>query len=710
MKKIKLTFLAVASIFIISNATAQTQNRIGNWCATTQNAEQLKQNNPALIQQESSFRNQIKDYINNNPQTGAVSKTSPYIIPVVFHCITDNGAGYCSKASIDDQLLTLNEDFQRMNSDASNTRAQFLPYAMSMNIEFRLAHKDPNGNCTEGIVRTDSPLSTSCVPRDAVKAVSYWDSRKYFNIWVVNSIDPNGSPGIILGYAQIPWSGINTTYGIVIGNNYVSRTDRTLTHEMGHCFGLLHTFEGACGSSCQNSGDWVCDTPPSITATYGCATSQNTCANDATGSSVYSSNVVDKIENYMSYDACQNMFTLGQKTTMEFTLNSLSVSTGLDQLNTPANLAAAGVDNPYNPAICVPIADFSYDKEFICAGSSVTFTDDSYNATPTGWNWSFTGGTPSTSPSPNPTITYNTPGVYSVTNNPSTSAGTGSITKNSIITVSSLTAAYAGPVVDGFENTTQFSNDWWINNVGGGGFTWENNNAAAATGSRSVRIRNTFTGTDGLVDELVSPSFDLSTSAVKTMTFKVAYAKKNSASSDKMFVYTSIDCGATWSLKLPLVANTMTTAPDNTGSFIPSASQWAQKSIDLTSIGTSTNVRFKFKFTSGGGNDIYLDDINIGGSTVGIDDFNSIASFSVYPNPTNSSAQISFNLVTDVKNLSIKVRNAVGQEVTKVINGQSFTQGKYTLKIDEERKLSAGIYFVEFNADNNVQIQKLIVQ
>ena len=60
--------------------------------------------------------------------------------------------------------------------------------------------------------------------------------------------------------------------------------------------------------------------------------------------------------------------------------------------------------------------------------------------------------------------------------------------------------------------------------------------------------------------------------------------------------------------------------------------------------------------------------------------------------------------------LSIKVKNAVGQEVTSVINGQSFDSGKYTLKIDEQRQLSSGIYFIEFNADNNVKVQKLIVQ
>ena len=41
-----------------------------------------------------------------------------------------------------------------------------------------------------------------------------------------------------------------------------------LVHEMGHYFGLYHTFEGGCSNSdCTLSGDKVCDTPPDQTNT-----------------------------------------------------------------------------------------------------------------------------------------------------------------------------------------------------------------------------------------------------------------------------------------------------------------------------------------------------------------------------------------------------------------------------------------------------------
>jgi PKD repeat protein len=75
-----------------------------------------------------------------------------------------------------------------------------------------------------------------------------------------------------------------------------------------------------------------------------------------------------------------------------------------------------------------PTADFSASSTSIYAGDSIDFTDQSLN-TPTSWDWTFEGGTPGTSTEKNPTITYNTPGTYTVTLTVANSVGSDTETK-----------------------------------------------------------------------------------------------------------------------------------------------------------------------------------------------------------------------------------------------------------------------------------------
>jgi len=707
MKYFKLLLFVFTLLFILPNSQAQIEKQR---CGTDEHTSYLRNQDASLILKAQDLENYIESFKQiYNPSTQRLVNV---IIPVVVHNIThDGGQGYVSKQDIEAQINTLNEEYQRIQASASQTRAVWLPYVSTMNIEFRLAHIDPNGDCTEGIVRMESPysLSTSTNMAENVKSVSIWPTqgaRAYFNIWVIDQIEVDAQSGTyVAGYAQFPGSNNNGTYGVVMVDQNFGAGNSTLTHELGHCFDLLHTFNYG---SCNGGGDQCSDTPKVYESNFNCDPNRNTCTNFE---SFFGGDPIDQWENYMSYANCQNMFSLQQETRVMAIINNTNTNQGVAHLSNAGNLAATGTDNPYNPPICAPIADFEYTPGdgYICEGATVNFTDESYNAAATGWNWLFTGGTPNTSPVQNPTITYNTAGIYSVTHQPSTTAGTGNMTKTSIITVSSLVADFTGPIIDGYENTTQFNNDW-INVSGTDNYEWENTTNAAATGSRSIYISNFFTPTSASdVDFVISPSYDLSSSLDKTVTFKVAFAKKNSNSVDRLLVYYSLDCGETWQLKLPLTTNNLVTAPDHGNVFVPTSSEWVTKSMNFTAQGGATNIRFKFEFEGGGGNNIYIDDLNIGGVT-GVDEYDNIGSFNVYPNPTSSSATLSFSLTKAVDRLSVRIRNLLGQEVTNVINGQSFQAGKYTLNIDEEMKLTSGVYLIEFNTNNKSKTIKLIIQ
>jgi hypothetical protein len=694
----KITFFAFCGLFSFA---LLAQERTNNWCYTDQNSERLRQENPMLIQQNQELEELTKLY---SETSNSLAKKNTIIIPVVVHNITHSGGmGYVSKATIDAQIERLNIDFNRLNSDTSNTRALFKPHASSIDIEFRLAHLDPNGECTEGIVRKESPLSFN--GGDAVKAVSYWDSKKYFNIWVVDAINQNPDGSYVAGYAQFPGDGINNTYGVVCVNQNFSGYDRTLTHEIGHCFNLLHTFNyGYCGGS----GDNCSDTPPVIESFFDCDPNRNTCSNDGT---YYGGDVVDQFENYMSYASCQNMFTIQQVSRMMTVLNNTSTNYGLQQLWDTGNLATTGVSDPYNPnPICIPLdPDFTYTKQYLCEGDQVSFADlGTYNATPTAWDWTFTGGTPSTSTQASPTITYNSQGVYDVSYSPGTTAGWATPkVKSNLITVSSLTADYLIPFVEGFENTTTLANEWAIKTQSGQG--WQSTTSASYTGARSLMVNN-YLNSPGDITEVISPSYDLTTMASPKITYDWAFAKKVTGGNDQFIIYYSTDCGGSWTIKAVKAGTSMTTSSATNSSFVPSSiADWNSAVVDLSSLANETNVKFKFYFKNNGGNNFYLDNLNING-LVGVKETKQVNNLKVYPNPMNESASISFNLQNNVSSLTILVRDVLGKEVTRIVNNSKFSAGKYTLSIDKEKLLSSGLYFIEFNADNNVQIEKLIVK
>ncbi len=86
-----------------------------------------------------------------------------------------------------------------------------------------------------------------------------------------------------------------------------------------------------------------------------------------------------------------------------------------------------------------PLAEFSADATNIDEGQEVQFADNSTN-NPTGWQWTFEGGTPATSDEQNPAVTYAIEGVYDVSLTVSNSNGSDTKTITDYITVNHITA------------------------------------------------------------------------------------------------------------------------------------------------------------------------------------------------------------------------------------------------------------------------------
>ncbi len=255
-----------------------------------------------------------------------------YTVPVVFHIISKGEAvgssPNLSAALIQQQLLELNKNFANKTSS---------PYLVSADagIQFVLATTNMAGNTmaepgidrlnidTQNWTDYDSGWETSYID-ETVKPQSIWNPNNYINIWIVPSF--NRGTNTLLGYATFPLSsslpGLSSgetdqTCGVVVATSTIGSAfepgdcgngfglGKTLTHELGHFFGLRHIWGD---TDCGN--DFCDDTPVHFAQNRGTPShpKSNSCGTPD-----------EMFENFMDYtdDVKLNTFTADQVARMQ---------------------------------------------------------------------------------------------------------------------------------------------------------------------------------------------------------------------------------------------------------------------------------------------------------------------------------------------------------------------------------------------------------
>lgn len=259
-------------------------------------------------------------------------------------------------------------------------------------------------------------------------------------------------------------------------------------------------------------------------------------------------------------------------------------------------------------------ANFTASSTSVCQGGTVTFSNQS-TGSPTSYSWSFPGGTPSTSTAASPTITYSTPGIYSVTLTATNAGGSDQETKTNYITVVGNGSAL--PLNEGFTTTTFPPANWGLVNPNASTTTWTRNATIGNTPSagNSMMFDN-FSFNDSDDDEVRLKALNLTSLNSAQLTFDVAYAPYNANNYDGLQVLVSTDCGGTWTSVYNKSNTTLATAPATTAAFTPTAAQWRNETVNLASYLGQSKVIIAFKNLSGYGNRLFVDNINVSGTAL----------------------------------------------------------------------------------------------
>jgi len=686
-------------------------------CNTYEVQEYYFQHYPGLRAKAQQVQQALEADYQAALQQSAQHKTAAtvYTVPVVFHVLHENGPENVSDQVIIDALDQINKDFAKTGNDIASIDPLFAPLYVDAEIRFMLAKRDPNGNCTNGIIRHYD--ANTLWDRNGQNGYSYsgtgpgrWPTDKYLNIYLVKCIYSPTSPcpattQFIGGYAPFPGTAPTSAADAIVfraDQLFAINNIRAVSHEIGHWLNLFHTFGGGFNNTCGD--DNVADTPPTMGILGSCPSSAsgNTCSGNGT----------DNVQNFMNYSGCPRMFTQGQVTRMRSALTS-AVS-GRNNLWTANNLVATNV-NGTDP--CIPVANYTANKYRVCQGQPVIFTSQSAYGANGGNAWTFQGGNPSTSASTGSvSVVYAAAGSYSVSM--TTTNTTGSHTRSDLAYIDVLPGATQGiPYSQAFEGG--LPGDWLADNPNSGSVAWAPANAGATGTSKSMYINSVAGNAAGQIDVLETPVYNFNNVTNASLSYYYAYARKSATQNDTFKVQYSLDCGGTWNT-VPGGADQMSTMASNTGGvssspFTPTAAQWSQKTVSNPAFSNAVNnkpaVKFRFYFrndpSNADANNLYIDQVNMGG-TVGIDELANEIGLSLYPNPTHNTATLAWTNPEGAQNIRVSVMDLLGRVLENTTLAADSNETHYT--VNQNQLLSPGIYLVGLSIDGRYLTRKLIIQ
>jgi len=353
-------------------------------------------------------------------------------------------------------------------------------------------------------------------------------------------------------------------------------------------------------------------------------------------------------------------------------------------------------DQPSRPVAYAQVDKLSYTLN--CDPDTFHFEDHSIlNHTGASWQWNFQGGNPATSTQRNPDVVYTTPGTYLVTLT-ITDASAQTDTDSLTITVNAY--QQNTNLSEGFQ--TGFPPIGWWNDNPDNGPQWSLSTTAGGYGNstQSAIFDNYIYDSQGTYDDL-RIRVDMTQQPGDFMNFDYAYAEYGFPYSDSLEILVSTDCGVTFTSLWRKGGSQLATAPSLTSAtFVPTATQWATDSVDLTAYTNNPDLLIAFRNHGHWGQAVYVDNINLG--TISSVEDNSVSSGNAFLFPSVSNGAQSFTFMsTTNERFTLYMFDQSG----RVIHSGTYTNGQQV----QHETLATGVYYWRAISDSMIRTGKVLV-
>jgi hypothetical protein len=235
-----------------------------------------------------------------------------------------------------------------------------------------------------------------------------------------------------------------------------------------------------------------------------------------------------------------------------------------------------------------------------------------------------------------------------------------------------------------------------VENAEGDNIKWERNSFNSFEGDFSVKLDNYNNEPDN-TDALVTNFINVNRAAAMNFSFRYAVASKPGSAMDDINVSVSQDCGESWQSVRTLIGPLLYAATNKATPWNPTtSSNWRKVTIGLDNFVGNQPIMIKVAFTSGGGNNAFLDDFNLD-VTLDQEDLNA-AQISIYPNPRkrHSKRSVGFRRLTRAYSSgrllpipSLKCSQSIDHSI-------SSKSSRRSRKFEYKKRRPVGAFFLRF--------------
>ena len=263
--------------------------------------------------------------------------------------------------------------------------------------------------------------------------------------------------------------------------------------------------------------------------------------------------------------------------------------------------------------------------EINCMNDTVRFVDHSaVRLSSASWEWTFPGGTPSTSTLENPVVVYNAPGTYDVTLKVTDAFGSNTQTILGLIKYSDSTFIMTSTqnYSEGFE-TSIFPPDSW--ETPPSSFSWQS--IVVDTGyncypSTVAYVNHYWEQYPGQEAYLITNKIRLGSGsfpAENLLTYDYAYSGYAAGYDDGFRIDISIDCGITWDSLYGAYGTDLQTVPYVGSAWYPTCGSWKKDTLNLSNFGLNgETIMIRFAAINDYGNRFFMDNVKVNGTNISL--------------------------------------------------------------------------------------------